>query len=71
MNETLPETLRQAIRKSDLSQARIALNSGLTASQLSRFVNGRKTLTLETGSRLAQALNLKLIESQGQPNRLS
>jgi transcriptional regulator with XRE-family HTH domain len=52
--------LKQAIRDSGMSRYRIAKKSGLTESQLSYFVNGKRSLTLPAAAKLAKALGLEL-----------
>jgi transcriptional regulator with XRE-family HTH domain len=52
--------LKQAIKRSKMSRYRIAKESGLTESQLSYFVNGKRTLTLPAAAKLAKVLKLEL-----------
>jgi len=57
----LAEQLRQAIVNSGLSQHQIAERSGVAQPHVSRFVSGaRATVTLQTASKLAAALGLRL-----------
>jgi len=50
--------------KSEMSRYRIAKESGLTESQLSYFVNGKRSLTLPAAAKLAKALGLELVQVQ-------
>jgi len=56
----LEKQLKDAILKSKMSCYRIAKESGLTESQLSYFVNGKRTLTLPAAAKLAKVLGLEL-----------
>ena len=56
----IEKQLKQAIGRSQMSRYRIAKESGLTESQLSYFVSGKRTLTLPAAARLAEVLNLEL-----------
>lgn len=56
----IEKQLKQAIKRSKMSRYRIAGKSGLTESQLSYFVNGKRSLTLPAAAKLAKALGLEL-----------
>ena len=56
----LERQLRQAIRDSGLTIYRLAKDSGVSQPVLSRFVNGKRGITLATASKLAEALGLEL-----------
>ncbi|MHC4264449.1 MAG: helix-turn-helix domain-containing protein [Planctomycetota bacterium] len=56
----IEKQLKQAIMRSKMSRYRIAKESGLTESQLSYFVNGKRTLTLPAVAKLAKVLKLEL-----------
>ena len=58
--KTISEQLREAIGKSDLSAYELAEAAGVDRSVLSRFLNGRRSITLETLDRLADVLKLRL-----------
>ena len=58
--KTISEQLREAIAKSGLSPYELAEASGVDRSVLSRFLNGRRSITLETLDRLADVLKLRL-----------
>jgi len=60
MSKDIERQLRQAIRKSGMSRYRIAKESGLTESQLSYFIHGKRSLTLPAAAKLAKALGLEL-----------
>lgn len=56
----IEQQLKQAIIKSKMSRYRIAKESGLTESQLSYFVNDKRSLTLPAAAKLAKVLRLEL-----------
>ncbi len=56
----IEQQLKQAIIKSKMSRYRIAKESGLTESQLSYFVNDKRSLTLTAAAKLAKVLELEL-----------
>ena len=51
---SLSEEIRAAIGKADLSPYELARASGVDRSVLSRFVAGKRTITLETADKLAE-----------------
>jgi plasmid maintenance system antidote protein VapI len=57
---SLSEVLRTAILKADLSAYELAQAAGVDRSVLSRFLAGRRSITLETADRLADVLRLRL-----------
>jgi plasmid maintenance system antidote protein VapI len=59
-NETLSDQLRRAIRAQAPSLYRLAEETGVDRSVLSRFVAGTRTITFETADRLAVVLKLRL-----------
>lgn len=63
LDQTLPETLRQAIVSSELSQYRIAKESGVSAGVLSRFVNGERDLKLDTADKICKVLGFSLTKN--------
>ena len=61
--ETLEKQLKEAILKSGLSQSELADKSGVNQAQISRFLaegKGHRSLTLESASKIADALKLEL-----------
>jgi len=58
--ERLEEQLREAIIDSGLSQSRLAELSGISQTQISRFIRNERTLTLESASKIAEVLELEL-----------
>ena len=60
MSKDIEKKLREAIIKSKMSRYRIAKESGLTESQLSYFVNDKRSLTLPAAAKLAKVLGLEL-----------
>jgi plasmid maintenance system antidote protein VapI len=57
---TLSEQLRDEIGSAKVSAYELAEASGVDRSVLSRFLAGKRTITLETADRLAEVLKLKL-----------
>jgi plasmid maintenance system antidote protein VapI len=58
---TLSEELRAAIHKSELSAYELASAAAVDRSVLSRFLTGKRTITLETADRMAVVLKLRII----------
>jgi plasmid maintenance system antidote protein VapI len=58
----MTEILLAKIRKSGLTVTDIARQTGVAQSILTRFVNGKRSLTLPTAERLALYFNLELRE---------
>jgi plasmid maintenance system antidote protein VapI len=52
--------LHEAILSSGMSCYEIANRAGVTNSQLSLFVNGKRSLTLTSAAKIARALGLEL-----------
>ena len=57
---TIEETVREAIRESGLTLKELGEKTGVDPSVLSRFVNGKRGLTLETIDRLAPTLGIRV-----------
>lgn len=55
------ETLRRAVERSGMSRYVIAKETGIAQSMLSRFVTGRRGLSLDAVDRLAAFLKLELV----------
>jgi transcriptional regulator with XRE-family HTH domain len=63
----MEEHLKTFIRESGESLNQLGKRSGVGADQLSRFMRGKRTLTLPVVSRLFEALNLRVVRvEQGQ-----
>lgn len=58
---TLSDALRAAVRADERSQAEIAREAGMTPANLTRWLAGRATITLETADRLAGLLGGTLV----------
>jgi transcriptional regulator with XRE-family HTH domain len=56
----LESQLRQAILDSKLSRYKISQLTGVDKAQLSYFVHGKRTLTLESAEKIAEVLKLEL-----------
>lgn len=59
---TFTDIIKKAIQKSDMTSYRIAEESGLSRSALSRFLSGERSLNLESVERLCVVLDLALVE---------
>ena len=59
---TLEKALLKAIKTSGFSIYRIAKDSGLDKAPLYNFVNDKRSLTLPTAGKLADALGLELVQ---------
>ena len=57
----LLSSIRAAVEGSGRTRYRIAKESGVTAGQLSRLVNGERGLSIETAERLADYLGFEII----------
>lgn len=60
MKPDLIEQLRKAIAKGDQSQYAISKATGISQPMLNRFVNGERSISLETAARLCDYLKLEL-----------
>jgi transcriptional regulator with XRE-family HTH domain len=70
------ELIQQAVRASGVSYNEVARRAGLDSGQVSRFMTGRRDLTLSAASRLCDALGLRLVggppesrKPRGRPNK--
>ena len=66
MSELL-EKLKQAIRDSDKSRYRLAQETGIAESALSRLMSGERGLSIEAAEKLADALDLEIVVRQVKP----
>ena len=58
--DTWENTIRQAIQDSGLSCYEIARRSGVTAAQLSYFMNGKRSLTISSAEKIAEHVGIEL-----------
>lgn len=66
----LLDAIRRAVESSDKTRYRIAKESGVSAGQLSRLVNGERGMTVDTIERLADYLGLRItIEPKGKTTK--
>jgi predicted transcriptional regulator len=65
MSKDIQEQLREATRKSELSCYRISQLADVTESQLSYFLNHKRSLTLDSAAKLAEILGLELKKGEG------
>jgi transcriptional regulator with XRE-family HTH domain len=56
----LVDAIRRAVEASEKTRYRIAKESGVSAGQLSRLVNGERAMTVDTIERLADYLGLEI-----------
>ncbi len=56
----ISEQLREVIRADGRSLAAIAQESGIDRAALSRFVNGRRGITIDSAAKLARYFRLEL-----------
>lgn len=56
----LVDAIRRAVEESGKTRYRIAKESGVSAGQLSRLVNGERGMTVDTIERLADYLGLRI-----------
>ena len=61
----LERRLQEAFRQSGWSIYRLAKDSGVSQPVVSRFVNGKRGITLATASKLAEVLGLELVAKKG------
>jgi ribosome-binding protein aMBF1 (putative translation factor) len=59
--DDIQQQLRDAIAASGRSLNQLSQESGINDSQLSRFVRGKRTLTMETAAVLCRVLGLRLV----------
>jgi plasmid maintenance system antidote protein VapI len=60
MKETLSDVLRRAILESGMTRYAIAVKAGVDQAALSRFVSGKRSMSLETADKLMDALDLEV-----------
>jgi hypothetical protein len=58
---TVSDTLREAIRNASVTRYRIACDTGIAESALSRFVSGERSLDLTSVDKLCEYLGLVLV----------
>ena len=63
--QDLDKLVRDTVKKTGVSQYRMALDSGVSHAAVSRFMNHNQTLTLRSASRLLAALNIRVELKQG------
>jgi transcriptional regulator with XRE-family HTH domain len=59
--QSLSEQLRELIAAAGPSVYELARNAGVDRSVLSRFLAGKRTITLETADRLAAVLKIRIV----------
>jgi transcriptional regulator with XRE-family HTH domain len=64
MRQSVSDALRRAITGAPVSRYRIARDTGVEQSALSRFVKGRRSLDLTTVDLLADYLGLELVKRE-------
>ena len=66
MSVTVSESLRKAIRNASVSRYRIACETGVAESSLSRFLSGDRSLDLISVDKLAGYLGLELVPARNE-----
>lgn len=69
MAQDWSDVIRAAIKADGRSQAELARLAGLQRGQLSRFINGHRTLLLDSAAKLGGVLGLKLTDSTPKANK--
>ena len=57
--------IRQAIKQSGQTSVEIARQTGVSRSQISRFLRGERTLTIPTAEKIGKLLGLELRKKEG------
>ena len=60
MSDKLSRGIRRAIEESGMSRYRLSRESGVTQAALSRFMHGKRGLTLDSADRLMDVLGLEI-----------
>lgn len=58
---TITEQVIAAIESAEISRYEIAKQTGVSQAALSRFVNGTRSLTIESLDKLAECLGIRLV----------
>jgi transcriptional regulator with XRE-family HTH domain len=66
---SISEQLRAAILAGPATQYRIALETGVAKSVLSRFIHGQQGIGLATADKLAEFLGMELVKAGRRPNK--
>jgi antitoxin component HigA of HigAB toxin-antitoxin module len=61
---SMTDVVRRAIEASGLTPAEIGRQAGISKSQLSRFMRGERSMTLETADKLAKVLRLRMVRGR-------
>jgi transcriptional regulator with XRE-family HTH domain len=64
---TVTQQLREQMRRSGLNLVQLSELSGVSAAQLSRFLNAKRGLNTDTVDRLCTALGLQLTKVRKKP----
>lgn len=57
---SLEKQIKDAIRQSGLTGGQICKQSGINKAALSRFMNGERSITLDSAEKLCELFNLEL-----------
>lgn len=60
--KTMSRSLKDAISKAEVTRYRIAKETGISESALSRFMSGERGLSMEALDRLLEYLGLEVVE---------
>ena len=59
--KSLSDQLREIIEGGDVTRYRISKETGIDASQLSRFIHGTGTMTFHTLDKIGECLGLRIV----------
>lgn len=59
-SKTLPDIIRNAVKRDGRTLYRLALDSGVNKAVLGRFMRGERDMNLRTADKVCRALGLKL-----------
>ena len=63
--QDLDKLVRDAVKKSGISQYRMSLDSGVSHAAVSRFMHKNQTLTLRSAAKILAALSIRVEFKQG------
>jgi ribosome-binding protein aMBF1 (putative translation factor) len=64
MAKSMPEIIREAMRRDGRTRYRLAKDSGVDQAVLGRFIKGERDLNLRTADKVCKALGLKLVKER-------
>ena len=67
--QLISDVVRTAMRRDPRSQNKLAADSGVDGSVLSRFANSERSLTLNSADKICRALRLRLVQDSNEGPR--